>query len=169
MEIVYNLKQIDKAVNFVLEQAKFKTLIFKAEMGTGKTTLIKQLVKALGCEDEVSSPTFSIVNEYITSNNDTIYHFDFYRINNEEEAYNKEQALRLQSAYDKLGPLLALDLQGNTPQGLNELWKETKGFRTELQKTLIKRAELTLDSESGNGVNTTPALRHYNPFSWEHN
>ena len=40
MEIVYNLKQIDKAVNFVLEQAKFKTLIFKAEMGTGKTTLI---------------------------------------------------------------------------------------------------------------------------------
>ena len=87
----------------------------------------------------------------------------------EEEAYNKEQALRLQSAYDKLGPLLALDLQGNTPQGLNELWKETKGFRTELQKTLIKRAELTLDSENGNGVNTTPALRHYNPFSWEHN
>ncbi|MFZ8198731.1 thioredoxin family protein [Alteromonas portus] len=87
----------------------------------------------------------------------------------EEKAYNKEQALRLQSAYDKLGPMLALDLQGNTPQGLNELWKETKGFRTELQKTLIKRAELSLDSENGNGVNTAPALRHYNPFSWEQN
>ncbi len=87
MEIVYNLKQIDKAVNFVLEQAKFKTLIFKAEMGTGKTTLIKQLVKALGCEDEVSSPTFSIVNEYegLTS---TIYHFDLYRIEEETELYD---------------------------------------------------------------------------------
>lgn len=87
MERVYNLKQIDKAVNFVLEQAKFKTLIFKAEMGTGKTTLIKQLVKALGCEDEVSSPTFSIVNEYegFTS---TIYHFDLYRIEEETELYD---------------------------------------------------------------------------------
>ena len=87
----------------------------------------------------------------------------------EEAAYNKEQALRLQSAYDKLGPMLEQDLKGNTPDGLNELWKETKGFRTELQKTLVKRAELTLDAESGNGVNTKPALRHYNPFSWEHN
>ena len=87
MEIVYNLKQIDKAVNFVLEQAKFKTLIFKAEMGTGKTTLIKQLVKALGCEDEVSSPTFSIVNEY-ESNISTIYHFDLYRIEEETELYD---------------------------------------------------------------------------------
>jgi hypothetical protein len=87
----------------------------------------------------------------------------------EEAAYNKEQATRLQSAYDKLGPLLAQDLQGDTPEGLNQLWKETKGFRTELQQTLIKRAELTLDAENSNGVNTTPALRHYNPFSWEHN
>ena len=56
-------------------------------MGTGKTTLIKQLVKALGCEDEVSSPTFSIVNEYegLTS---TIYHFDLYRIEEETELYD---------------------------------------------------------------------------------
>lgn len=87
----------------------------------------------------------------------------------EEKAYNKEQALRLQSAYDKLGPLLAQDLQGNTPEGLNALWKETKEFRTELQKNLVKRAELTLDTENSNGVNTTPVLRHYNPFSWEQN
>jgi len=87
----------------------------------------------------------------------------------EEVAYNKEQAVRLQNAYDKLGPLLAQDLEGNTPEGLNELWKETKRFRTELQETLVKRAELTLDAERTNDVNTTPALRHYNPFSWEHN
>ncbi|WP_394223778.1 thioredoxin family protein [Alteromonas gracilis] len=88
---------------------------------------------------------------------------------NEEIAYNKEQAARLQSAYDKLGPLLAQDLAGNSPEGLNALWKETKGFRTELQKTLVKRAELTLDAENADDVKTAPLLRHYNPFSWEHN
>jgi tRNA threonylcarbamoyladenosine biosynthesis protein TsaE len=57
-------------------------------MGAGKTTLIKEICKELGSDDSISSPTFSIVNEYITLNNDTIYHFDFYRINSIEEAYN---------------------------------------------------------------------------------
>ena len=56
-------------------------------MGAGKTTLIKAMVKAMGCDDIVSSPTFSIVNEYVIPN-DTIYHFDFYRIEDIEEAYN---------------------------------------------------------------------------------
>ncbi len=88
---------------------------------------------------------------------------------NEEVAYNKEQAARLQRAYDKLGPLLVEDLNGNTPEGLNALWKEAKTYRTELQKTLVKRAELTLGEKGDNGVNTKPALRHYNPFSWEQN
>ncbi|MBJ2129776.1 thioredoxin family protein [Alteromonas sp. IB21] len=87
----------------------------------------------------------------------------------EEAAYNKEQAARLQRAYDKLGPLLAEDLNGNTPEGLNALWKEAKTYRTELQKTLVKRAELTLGENGDNGVNTKPAFRHYNPFSWEQN
>lgn len=87
----------------------------------------------------------------------------------EERAYNKKQAARLQAAYDTLGPLLAQDLAGNTPDGLNSLWKETKKFRTELQKVLVKRTEITLDPEGGNGVNTKPALRHYHPFSWERN
>lgn len=57
-------------------------------MGVGKTTLIKEICKELGTNDITSSPTFSIVNEYKTKTNHTIYHFDFYRINNEEEAYN---------------------------------------------------------------------------------
>jgi tRNA threonylcarbamoyladenosine biosynthesis protein TsaE len=56
-------------------------------MGVGKTTLIKQIVKSLGSADEVTSPTFSIVNEYHTKS-EIIYHFDFYRINDIEEAYN---------------------------------------------------------------------------------
>ena len=56
-------------------------------MGVGKTTLIKALVKALGSNDDVSSPTFSIVNEY-KLNEQKIFHFDLYRINDLEEAYN---------------------------------------------------------------------------------
>jgi tRNA threonylcarbamoyladenosine biosynthesis protein TsaE len=55
-------------------------------MGVGKTTLIKQLCKSLGVKDATSSPTFSLVNEYQTSNNQTVYHFDFYRLNKETEA-----------------------------------------------------------------------------------
>lgn len=87
MEISYNLNDINKAVKFVLDHSTSKTIIFKAEMGTGKTTLIKKIVEALGSEDDVSSPTFSIVNEYVGLKNN-IYHFDLYRIETEEELYD---------------------------------------------------------------------------------
>lgn len=60
-------------------------LLFYGEMGSGKTTLIKNMCKLLDVCDEVSSPTFSLVNEYQTKAGETIYHFDFYRINDEEE------------------------------------------------------------------------------------
>jgi tRNA threonylcarbamoyladenosine biosynthesis protein TsaE len=87
VEISYNLNDINKAVKFVLDHSTSKTIIFKAEMGTGKTTLIKKIVEALGSEDDVSSPTFSIVNEYVGLKNN-IYHFDLYRIETEEELYD---------------------------------------------------------------------------------
>ena len=57
-------------------------------MGAGKTTLIKSFCKVLDVIDEVNSPTFSIVNEYFTEKEDSIYHFDFYRIEQLEEAYD---------------------------------------------------------------------------------
>ena len=63
-------------------------VLFNGEMGAGKTTLIKELAKQLGIEDVANSPTFSLVNEYHTNSGETIYHFDFYRINSEEEAYD---------------------------------------------------------------------------------
>ena len=59
---------------------------FEAEMGAGKTTLIKKICEELGVEDEMSSPTFSIVNEYLSSKEKEIYHFDFYRLEDIEEA-----------------------------------------------------------------------------------
>lgn len=57
-------------------------------MGAGKTTIIKALCAHLEVLDNVSSPTFSIVNEYLTKSGESIYHFDFYRLKSEEEAYN---------------------------------------------------------------------------------
>jgi tRNA threonylcarbamoyladenosine biosynthesis protein TsaE len=60
-------------------------LLFHGEMGAGKTTLIKELCEALGVADNVTSPTFSIVNEYNTPRG-KIYHFDFYRLKNQTEA-----------------------------------------------------------------------------------
>ena len=59
---------------------------FEAEMGAGKTTLIKEIGNELQVIDEMSSPTFAIINEYITSQDRTIYHFDCYRLKNLEEA-----------------------------------------------------------------------------------
>jgi len=60
--------------------------LFRGEMGSGKTTLIKMMCKVLGVEEAMSSPTFSIINEYQTIDKKKIYHFDFYRIKDEVEA-----------------------------------------------------------------------------------
>lgn len=63
-----------------------KNWLFIGEMGAGKTTLIKNICQALGVIDQVSSPTFAIVNEYETDRDDLVYHFDFYRLKAIEEA-----------------------------------------------------------------------------------
>ncbi len=61
---------------------------FYGSMGAGKTTLIKNLCHRMGVTDEVNSPTFAIVNEYVTEEGEPVYHFDFYRIKKMEEAYD---------------------------------------------------------------------------------
>lgn len=85
MKFTYSLSEITEAAQKTISAAKTKVLLFDGEMGVGKTTLIKEIVKVLGSKDNVSSPTFSLVNEYETSSG-AIFHFDFYRIDNEEEA-----------------------------------------------------------------------------------
>jgi tRNA threonylcarbamoyladenosine biosynthesis protein TsaE len=84
----YSLQDLPKIVSEIISSAKNKTLLFYGQMGVGKTTLIKELCKSLGVLDNISSPTFSLVNEYQTANNDKVYHFDFYRIEDEEEAFD---------------------------------------------------------------------------------
>ena len=61
---------------------------FFGKMGVGKTTLIKEICHQLGVEDNVCSPTFAIINSYSTSTGEPVYHFDFYRLKNLDEAYD---------------------------------------------------------------------------------
>ena len=82
------LSEVPIIAKEIIKNSTSKIILFHGDMGVGKTTLIKEICKTLGTEDLISSPTFSIVNEYIASNDETIFHFDFYRIDNEEEAYN---------------------------------------------------------------------------------
>lgn len=86
MKIEFSLAEINKVAHQILEQNLEKVILFEAEMGTGKTTLIKELCKVLKVEDNISSPTFSLVNEYHTAKGEVVYHFDFYRLKSEEEA-----------------------------------------------------------------------------------
>lgn len=83
----YTLVDISSIARHILNNAKSNVLLFYGEMGVGKTTLIKEIVKELGVKDITSSPTFSIVNEY-EGNDGKIYHFDFYRLESEDEAYD---------------------------------------------------------------------------------
>jgi tRNA threonylcarbamoyladenosine biosynthesis protein TsaE len=67
---------------------KTRIWLFKGDLGAGKTTLIKQIGEAIGVEDTMSSPTFAIVNEYAGRDFRKVYHFDFYRLRSEMEAYD---------------------------------------------------------------------------------
>ena len=85
--IKYNLEDVDDVAKQLLNSVTSKVLLIYGEMGVGKTTLIKAIVKALGSKDEVSSPTFSLVNEY-ENGSKCIYHFDLYRVKTIEELFD---------------------------------------------------------------------------------
>ena len=67
---------------------EYQIIAFRGDLGAGKTTLIKNMCNLLGVEDNVSSPTFSIVNEYESDDEREVFHFDFYRLESEEEAFD---------------------------------------------------------------------------------
>ena len=76
------------ADDFLKKAGNVPVWVFHGEMGSGKTTFIKSLCSRLGVKDTMSSPTFSIVNEYKIVGDKKVYHFDYYRIKNEAEAYD---------------------------------------------------------------------------------
>ncbi|MBL4605525.1 MAG: tRNA (adenosine(37)-N6)-threonylcarbamoyltransferase complex ATPase subunit type 1 TsaE [Flavobacteriaceae bacterium] len=84
----YSISDLSSIASDVIAFSKNKTLLFYGSMGVGKTTLIKEICKELGIQEVVHSPTFSLVNEYQSKDKKVVYHFDFYRIENEEEAYD---------------------------------------------------------------------------------
>ena len=89
---IADLSDINRAaqefIQYISESdAQSNIFAFYGHMGAGKTTFVTALCKALGVEDTVNSPTFTIVNEYKAAKGFPIYHFDFYRINKPQEAY----------------------------------------------------------------------------------
>lgn len=81
-----SLEELDPVAGDILEKASGpRVFALYGAMGSGKTTLIKAFCRKLECTDTVTSPTFSLVNEYLTANGDPIYHFDVYRIKKPEE------------------------------------------------------------------------------------
>jgi len=87
--LIADLENIGKVSNLLLKAYSQKRCIaFFGDLGAGKTSLIKNMCTLLKVKDDVSSPTFSLVNEYHTHKNSRVYHFDFYRINSLEEAYD---------------------------------------------------------------------------------
>jgi tRNA threonylcarbamoyladenosine biosynthesis protein TsaE len=94
------LKDLDGIAKELLEFiGDHRVLCFYGDLGAGKTTFIKAICRQLGVADEVQSPTFSIVNEYKASGGEPLYHFDFYRLKTEEEAYDLGYEQYLYSNY----------------------------------------------------------------------
>lgn len=118
MEIAFTEHQIAAVAGKVIKKAGSRILGFYGDMGAGKTTLIKALLKELGAEDTGSSPTFGIVNEYHNKDGGVLaYHFDFYRIGDPAEAldigfeeYLDQEAWIFIEWPEKIGFLLPEDL-----------------------------------------------------------
>ena len=84
-----SLSELSRVADAVVERlGERRVVAFRAPMGAGKTTLIAEIVAALGSGDVVTSPTFALVNEYDTGEGSVVYHFDFYRIERVEEAFD---------------------------------------------------------------------------------
>ena len=86
--IIRKEEELYAVAKMILEKYNSKIFLFYGEMGVGKTSFIKKFCKELRVSDIVSSPTFSIVNQYSNVNDEIIYHFDFYRTEKKEEVFD---------------------------------------------------------------------------------
>ena len=86
--IINSIKELDQIASEIISFSQFKRILFFGDMGVGKTTIITSLCKYLKVTDQISSPTFSIINEYLTNDNSKVLHFDMYRLKNKEEVFD---------------------------------------------------------------------------------
>lgn len=113
MEIRYTEKELPEVARAFIEgMGNDRIFLFEGDMGAGKTTFIAELCRQLGANDDFGSPTFSLVNEYMDSAGNPIYHFDLYRIDGPREVadmgaeeYFDSGDLCLVEWPDRLGPL----------------------------------------------------------------
>lgn len=109
-----SLAELPDAAEEIIRSLGGRTIVaFRGEMGAGKTTLIREIAARLGSDDVVTSPTFAIINQYAAAEGRTLYHFDFYRIDRLEEAYDFGYEEYFDSGYlclvewpEKIEPLL---------------------------------------------------------------
>ena len=126
MNYPYTLDQINEAAKQMINSSNNRKLwSFQGEMGAGKTTLIKAICKEFKVMDEVSSPTFSLVNEYHTHEGKIIYHFDFFRINSIEEVYDIGY-----EEYFYSGNICLIEW----PEKIEELLKDEDVFKIKIEK-----------------------------------
>lgn len=86
---INSVEELSQVSDYLLSLRSSSDIVaFYGPMGAGKTTLIKNLCHQMGVTDEVNSPTFAIVNEYVTLEGESVYHFDFYRIKRLEEVFD---------------------------------------------------------------------------------
>ncbi|MHB8260081.1 MAG: tRNA (adenosine(37)-N6)-threonylcarbamoyltransferase complex ATPase subunit type 1 TsaE [Bacteroidia bacterium] len=120
------------AIDIVEAIKDTQIVLFYGEMGSGKTTLIKEICKQLGVTDSMSSPTYALVNEYHTKENSTIYHFDLYRIKSIEECLDMGMEEYLYSGnYCFIEwPEIALPLLSSLPESCCNLYIKTEKDNT---------------------------------------
>lgn len=140
------LSQLDRVAEELLQLGgSVSVWLFYGEMGAGKTTLIKRVCEQLGVRNTVQSPTFSIVNEYDAGAKGLIYHFDFYRIKTETEAYDLGADEYLDS-----GAYCFIEW----PEKIESLWPETY-FSVAIQQEADGSRSIRVE-HSGNQPTVSP-------------